>query len=104
MRDMFVLYVKELIFVSKKVSICLLIIAAFFGYLINNSITMALQNVDNPFVVMTDLLLAIGELFVIVSTFTITLQKRLATKIFIVLAAALWLVSFTMHISTTVYT
>lgn len=104
MRDIFVLYVKELIFVSKKVSICLLIIAALFGYLINNSITMALQNVDNPFVVMTDLLLAIGELFVIVSTFTITLQKRLATKIFIVLAAALWLVSFTMHISTTVYT
>ncbi len=89
---------------SKKVSIGLLIIAALFGYLINNSITMALQNTDNPFVVMTYLLLAIGEFFIIVSTFTITLQKKLATKIFIVLAAALWLVSLTMRISTIVYT
>lgn len=89
---------------SKKVSIGLLIIAALFGYLINDSITMALQNTDNPFVVMTYLLLAIGEFFIIVSTFTITLQKKLATKIFIVLAAALWLVSLTMRISTIVYT
>lgn len=89
---------------SKKVSVCLLIIAVLFGYLINNSITMALQNVDNPFVVMTYLLLATGEFFIIVSTFTITLQKKLATKIFIMLAAALWLVSFTMRISTIVYT
>lgn len=89
---------------SKKVSIGLLIIAALFGYLINNNITMALQNVDNPFVVMTYLLLATGEFFIIVSTFTITLQKKLATKIFIMLAAALWLVSFTMRISTIVYT
>lgn len=89
---------------SKKVSIGLLIIAALFGYFINDNITMALQNTDNPFVVMTHLLLAIGELFIIVSTFTITLQKKLATKIFIVLAAALWLVSLTMRISTIVYT
>ena len=89
---------------SKKVSIGLLIIAALFGYFINNNITTALQNTDSPFVVMTYLLLAIGELFIIVSTFTITLQKKLATKIFIVLAAALWLVSLTMRISTIVYT
>ena len=89
---------------SKKVSICLLIIAALFGYLINNSMTMALQNTDNPFVAMTYLLHAAGEFFIIVSTFTITLQKKLATKIFIVLAAALWLVSLTMRISTIVYT